>query len=498
MNNFNQNPYPLLSFPPRIYAAAMETLKIVQTTNVIAATSILTALSNSVGCNADWKHPGTGQIRPSTLYLWVVALSGERKTTTDALVCGPIYAHDEAAILKHSEDVRAYKADRTRWSSINKGLLSRIAKLSRAGESTVEVEAEFEAHAAQEPVQPHLHRLIRQDISHRSVYEALEGDSKSIALMTDEGQILLDSNIMRHIGTLNKIWDGSRVLTQDRADNDNLIVLNPRATISIMVQPTVLNQFLAKHGTVTHGSGHWARYLIARSPSIQGFRPPNCESTLTDLLPFHARMTELLRAYHEKAKAGAITRDVLEFDDAAKQQWFQIASNVEGNIQPGYYLSDIGDFASKYMDIVGRIATLMHYFEATTDCLPADPQVRAAQIGKISADTLGRAASIAEWHLHEYKQVFSQSLPRTPEELDADRVYTYLHRTYHARNVGEVAKNLVRQFCGVRGHGRFDNALQVLRTRLAIHTKFTNIANKKKPTEIIGLNYPYFSMNPIF
>ena len=95
MNSFSPNPYPLMCFPPRIFAAAREALKIAQTTDVIVGASILTALSKAVGCNADWKHPATGQIRPSTLYLLLVALSGERKSTTDAQICGPIYAHDE-------------------------------------------------------------------------------------------------------------------------------------------------------------------------------------------------------------------------------------------------------------------------------------------------------------------------------------------------------------------------------------------------------------------
>ena len=491
MNNLNPNAYPLKSFPTRIYAAVREALNIAQTTEVIVGSSTLAALSSAVGCNADWKHPLTGQIRPSTLYMWVVALSGDRKSFTDALICGSVYAHDEAAILKYAEEIKNYKNVYPRWSKFNEGLLNRIAKLARTGDSIDEVNAELEAHAAKEPVKPRLHRLIRQDISHESVYKALEGDGKALALMTDEGQILLDSNVMRHIGVLNKIWDGCRLLTVDRAEG-NIVALNPRATISIMVQPAVLNKFLAKHGALIHGSGHLARYLIARSPSIQGFRPPTMsDPTVIDLLPFHARVAELLNAYIEKAKSDTITRDVLEFDDAAKRLWFDIATNVESDIKPGYYLSDIGDFASKYMDIVGRVATLLHYFEANTESLAPDPHARAAQIGKISADTLARAEEIAAWHLHEYKSVYSTSLQRSPEEIDADSVYAYLYRTCFIKNQDYVAKNHIRQYCGVR-RGRFDPAIDVLLSMQAISIKLG-----KNLTQLIELNPNFFSANPV-
>lgn len=491
MNSFCQNPYPINSFPGRICAAVREALKITQTTDVIGGTSMLTALSNAVGCNADWKHPITGQIRPSTLYLWVVALSGERKSSADELICGPICVHDEAAILKYDIEDKAYKKAYPRWSRFNEGLLNRIAKLARTGASTDEADAELEAHAAKEPVKPRLNRLIRQDISHVAVCKALEGNGRQIALMTDEGQILLNSNVMRHIGVLNKIWDGTRLLTYDRAD-DTVIVQNPRATISIMVQPEVLNKFLAKHGTLTHGSGHWARYLIARSPSIQGFRPPTLSDLpRIDLVPFHARVAELLHAYLERVKAGSITRDVLEFDDAAKRLWVNIASNVEMDIQPGCYLHDIGDFASKYMDIVGRIATLLHYFEANTESSSADSHSRAAQIGKISADTLARAEEIAVWHLHEYKSVFSLDIQRSPEQIDADSVFDYLDRKYFRHNCLEVSKNLVRRNCGVRGE-RYNRALDELIASSAIR-----ILPGRNNTQMIHLNPFAFNKNQV-
>jgi hypothetical protein len=492
MNFMNQNPYPLGSLPTRIYKAVLEAMQIVQTTDVIAATSALGVVSTSVGGNADWRHPGTGKTHPSTINVLVSGVSGDRKSSTDVVTCAAIHAHDQMLILQHSQASKEYDASCALWSATYQGLLSRISKLVRAGKSAEQTEVELAEHVVKKPTPPKLLRIIRQDVTHRTVFEGLEGDGKLLALMTDEGQTLLDSNVMRHLGFLNKIWDGAPLLTYDRANNDQIVVLNARATISMMVQPSVINQYLAKHGEISRGSGFWARWLIARSPSIQGFRTQTvAQSKLVDLVPFHDRVSELLKAYHEKAEKGCVIRDVLEFDDAAKQLWFQMATQVENDLKPGFYLSDISDFGSKYMDIVGRLAALMHYFEADTSELADEPHVRAEQLGKISSQTLYHAQQIAAWHMNEYKQVFSPAIQRAPEQLDGDRLYAYLYRNYFARNCLEAVKNLVRQYCGVRG-SRYEPAIRELIARQAINIKYG-----KNKTQIIELNLNLFRANPI-
>jgi hypothetical protein len=455
----NQNPYPLPSFPPRICDAAAEIMQIAQVTHIIAGTSCLTALSIAGSPNVDWKHPATGQIHPSVLNQAISAISGDRKSTAEGLACRPAFEHDKAAILTQNQEVKAYEKAKVRWKVIQKKVLSHYAKLAFAGE-TAAAENLLSSLEKFEPTPPAEHRILHENMTHISAFEALEGDGKAIALLTDEGQTLLASTVMRHYGFLNNAWDGKPLLTVDRAKHESLIVQNPRVTVSFMVQPAVLNKFMTKHGEISQNSGFWARYLISRSPTIQGYREPVLGTpVLIHLLPFHARLHELLLAYRRRLKSGDVTRDVLEFDDNAKLLWWQIASRVEADLQPGFYLRDIGDFANKYMDQVGRIACLLHYFEADTNDLSDEPITRAERLGKISRNTLQCAATIAEWHLHEYKQVFAPTLLRAPEEFDADRLYAMLYRTYHLRGIGEAKKNRVRQYSGLKGSGRFDDAL---------------------------------------
>ena len=308
---------------------------------------------------------------------------------------------------------------------------------------------------------------------------------------------MLSSTVMRNYGLLNNTWDGKPLLPLDRARREHLIARHPRLTISFMIQPEVLADFFAKRGKTVQGSGFCARILFSRSPSIMGLREPKLNQPLEHILPFHARLRELLATYKKKLQSGQVSRDVVEFDEEAKAVWLQIAGNVEVSFRPGQFLNDISDFGNKYMDIVGRIACLLHYFEVDTVDLPEDSVARASAVGKITADTLNRAAQIASWHLNEYKQLFSPPLQRPPEELDADSVYAYLYRTVHVRGGENVLKNLVRQYCNVRNGSRFQNALQILAMRQAIGVTPVVYEAGKKPKDTITLNKHYFSSNPI-
>lgn len=496
MHIINQNSYPIHAFPPRIQRAAEELAKNVQVTDVIAGTACLTTLSIALSPLVDWRHPLSGQIRPCVLYQAIAANSGDRKSSAELVLCAPLYDHDIAAIEQQEEQQEAYRRAKMRWDAVRNRVLRQYAKLVAAGDIE-KAENALSAIETQEPTKVTAHRIIYSDVTKRSMFEALEGNGKTMALLTDEGQTLLTSTVMRHYGFLNSTWDGKQLLTLDRAQRESLIARNPRLTISFMIQPGVLADFFTKRGKIVQASGFCARFLFSRSPSISGLRQPRLNPPLEHILPFHARLRELLSTYTSMLRSGQVSRDVIEFDEQAKLLWLQIASNVEASFQPGQFLHDISDFGNKYMDIVGRIACLLHYFEADTSSLPDNLDARVRATGQISADTLSRAEQIALWHLNEYKQLFSPPLQRSPEELDADSVYSYLYRNFHLQGIGEVLKNHVRQYCCVRNSSRLHSALEILTRRQAIWVRPVMYGESKKPKVVIALNAQYFNALPI-
>ncbi|MFT3755278.1 MAG: YfjI family protein [Pseudoxanthomonas sp.] len=490
-----------------------EVMDKVQTTLAIVQGSVLALLSTNIGPLVDWVHPTTGSVRPSILYLLTLALSGDRKSTTDALVFDPIYEHDEAAFLEHKQAMRDFVAEDEQWSIVKSGLNSRKKKLVKDNKPTDSVDAELAKHAKLKPVEPKLVRFIRTDITPRAVVEALKGDGVAISLHTDEGKTLLDGSVLENLGALNQYWDGKRMVPYDRGHNDIITAYNPRVTMNIQVQPDIFDEYRAKRGKAAKGSGLFARFLIARSKSLAGFREQtDGNAKLVHLPTFHSRVASLIRQYVEQVKEGRVERDVLEFDDEAKTLWKEIEANVENDLKPGLYLHDIFDFAGKYMDHIGRIACLAHYYYADTAWHEGDtPESRAERIGKISSDMLLRAESTANAYLHEYKAMFAPPPLRPQELVDVDQLYDYLYRVcfmpYLSRfqmqdptagNSLWPTKNSIRRNCGVRGKdGSFDRALEVLIRNGAACTQFWLLGKSSKPTEMIGLNPEFFHANPL-
>ena len=494
----NQLPYPIQCFPSIVSPAIAEVVDNLQVTDIMAATSCLTAMSISASPLVDWRHPLSGQVRASVLNQAIVAISGDRKSTTDECVCAPLYSHDAREILAAEAEAGSYKLQVLRWAGVKKGLLSRICKLELNGEPTEELDARLLRHEAERPRKSTAHRILYQDTTRFSAFEALEGDGRAIAILTDEGQTLLKSTVMEHYGFLNNAWDGKRLLSIDRGNNKHIIVTHPRVSVSFQVQPSVLEEFLTKQGKVVHGSGFWARYLFSRSPSPQGFRQPRLAGPMPNLERFHERIRACLASYSRMLKAANITRPVLEFDQGAKRHWLETAAAVEHSFKVGHYLHDINDFGNKYMDIVGRLACLFWFFDLPEQGLTDHLNEPVESLPKISEIALRSAIEVANWHLNEFKAIFSQKANPLPEELDANRLYNSLHRTYFQNGKTWAYKNTVRQFSGLKGH-RFDDALRRLVSRKAAWTNEEHVnphSKTRKKTEILHLHERYFAENP--
>ncbi len=233
--------------------------------------------------------------------------------------------------------------------------------------------------------------------------------------------------------------------------------MNPRVTISIMTQRSVLQAYLEKHGEIAKGSGHWARYLVGWPDSTQGFRHINAQELVWEHLPtFHARTREFLERFDSITGQANIKRELVEFSQDAKARWFELAIQTEWMLRPGDYLHDINDFASKILEIISRLAAVFHCFHG--------------EIGMITLDTLERALTVVKWHLSEYKRLFSSQFKLPQEQVDAQAVAKYLRQSlWRGPNSDTyIPKNHVLRYGPVRNRDRLNAALQLLELQQAV------------------------------
>jgi hypothetical protein len=444
----NTKPYPVEAFHFLIANTIRELQDKVKAPDALAAMSCLTAMSVSCQGLIDVKSP-SGQVRPVSLDLLCLAESGERKSTLDNLASVALHAADDMRAGRYQISLEEYFVEKRVWSAITEALERELKKAAVAGEPIDDIKHRLVEHLRKEPVKPRLRRMMRQRMADRAFMEALQGDGESIGLTTDEGGITLNGKAMGSLGLKNSTWDGARQLSWDGAEGSHIVVKNPRVTLSVMVQPAVLAEYLSRHGDKARGSGFWARHLVAMPASTQGFRFIRyIEDTWHHLPKFHERVTELLREYDDMISKGLVQRKIIEFSEEAIARWIDMVNQTEAMLQPYGYLNDIKDFASKAMEIAVRVAALLHHF--------------TKQEGKITVDTLNRAIDIVEWHLHEFKRLFSPQYQAPSDQIDAAALERYLLTHYYSKGVSAAPRNSVLRNGPVRPVAAFRAALDHL------------------------------------
>lgn len=427
--NISPPPYPINAHLAGTQMAIQEVIEKVKAPDALIAMSFLATMSAACQGLIDVKLP-IGQVSPVSLNILVKGESGERKTATDKIVGDPLYAHDEASARQYDQDRLQFEADLSFWKTVDATIKSMISRAIKKGESTEELRLKLDQHIKHKPVHRCLHQFIHQNANEAALMHILEGEGRSITIATDEGELVLKGGLMNRVGLRNKGWDGARLLVFDRVRTGTIIARQPRVTVNIMVQDAVLDVYQQDRGAVARGSGFWARYLVGAPASTQGFRFISYVDEEWYHLPaFHTRVKELLEEYVTMMKSGEVKRQIVEFSPEAAAEWIRLYNYIERQIQPWHYLNDIHDFASKSNEMVARVAALLHFF--------------AKQNGKITLDTLNRAVGIVEWHLHEFKRLFSlqNAAPTMMENMIAVERFLYLN--YWTVRLTSAGKNQV-------------------------------------------------------
>lgn len=451
MNTFRFGPfaYPRGSFHLIVQEAVQEVGRHVQAPDALVAMSFLAVMSATCQGLIDVRLP-IGQVRPVSLNLFAVAESGERKTAVDNQVAKPLHERVVKRQRAYNDAKVEYEYQMELWKDTHRALMKKRSMLADKGQSTEQITHRLLEHRRSKPLPPRMRQIIRIDLTKRSFVDALHGDGESIALMSSEGGVLLDSEAMRQLALLNCTWDGL-ALSLDRANDDHVLAQNPRVTISIMAQPSVFQNHMARRGAQARGTGMLARCLVGWPLTTQGNRDiARYEPTWDKLGRFHARAEQLLDEYDQHLVTGKIERSVVVFSEDAKHRWFDLAEETERRTHPQGDLHDIKDFASKSCEIVARIAAVMHYF--------------TGQEGAITVDTLERAIAIVHWHTGEFLRLFSVNSDIAQLFRDADLLKRWLFDHVVKREADHIRHNDLLRLgpVSLRTKRRLESALGLL------------------------------------
>lgn len=446
----NRLPYPYLSYPDPLRDAIIEGQQIVGSPMPLVATSALTALSLATAGMADIQRLDF-LTSPCLLYLFIVADRNERKSATDAIFLDAVRQFERERREAFKVAMSAYSREKLIFKEKKRALSRVVREAVQAGEDVEEAMQALEEHLRNEPPKPRDPRILYANSTLEALLRDLCFNHRYAGLVAAEGAVILDSRAFQHFGELNDLWDG-RSIHVARAASESFTVDDARLTMSIMVQPDIIRQFLGRKGLEFAGSGFRARALWSQPESTQGTRIiVNPNPGRAHLASFGKRIRDMLECSISDAHGAYPERKLLTLSYEAQKLWIQYHNYIEQNVGPFGFFMDVKDGAGKMAENAARMAGMFHLF------LGAE--------GPVSADLMQRAIDICSWHLVEFKRLFGTEAAITQAGDDAVLLEGWLRCNSHRFNVPNCVLKVALLRYGpnaLRSKARLDPALNIL------------------------------------
>ena len=457
MSNIESPNYPIGAFPTKLQLVILEQYNNNEAALPTIGCSIIGALSAAIQDKGDVEvRPGT--VKPYSINTLVIAGSGARKTTVDAMMMKAASCFEENAFLTLKPQHAKQKAQRLVWTADVERLEKQLCKGVADKDQLKLIQHKLGELYLNEPTQVPTPNILYRDATPEAIAKGLDA-WPSAWLTTSEAGPLLSGRTMSNLGLFNSLWDGD-ALTVDRASSESYVVERPRLTISLMVQEKAFARFLANQGSLARDIGFLARFLVCFPTPLEGTRfGLNATGSWPHHEAFQARLLEILMS--TLPVDGVMpTREVLTLSDEARAALKDFTDQVERQLAPGQALHDVSDCASKIGENAVRLGALFHYYEGCK--------------GPITSDTLLRAIEICKWHLLEFIRLFRESPELPPEIQDAMAVEKFLSDrllTFPRANMVPKRYLLTYGPNSIRKKVRLDLALQVLSSegKITVH-----------------------------
>ncbi|HCL3287125.1 TPA: YfjI family protein [Pseudomonas aeruginosa] len=394
----------------------------------------------------DVKRPW-GSVGPTSLIIFLIALSGERKTTVEEIASCVLKDFESQREKLDLQKVQRWEALWGVWEKKKKKIQRMMLDEALTSAAYEQLESTLLDHASSEPTRPWIFRMIHQDVTSSAMVKALTQDCPSAALFTSEGDIALRGAI-NSLGMMNALWSGSGVEV-GRASTGRFSLANARLSIGIGVQPGVFQEYLEKKGDLGKASGFFARSLIFYPKSTQGTRFISGVASVS-LEQYFKRIKELLEENVRKFDARDASKKIVGFSVEAGEELVRLSNRIEKELQEGGEFARAREHASKLIENISRVVALLHFFETGGS--------------EISLSELLAAEKIVMGCSGVYKQLFSFS---SQVVADAEALISWLREKCEGSVFRKVRKNDILKFGPreLRRARRRSQALEYLMTK---------------------------------
>ncbi len=458
------NEFPLSAIPLFLREAIKDVNNITQAPIPLIVSSAISAMSLACQNLIDVRI-NESVISPVSLFLLVIANSGERKTSVDRKLLKPFYQHDADILHQTRLKEKDYEISLMIWREKQKGILNRIRKVAVKGQCTKILSQQLKELNDDTPVPPKNSRIIYNNVTPEALQLAMYNHSSNVGLIADEGANVLDRQVMKDLSFINSLWDGVNFHVE-RKMTKSFTIEDGHITLSVMVQKKIFDSYVKRQGEKARGSGFFARCLVVHideSLSTQGMRfirPHYHDSYSLDIV--HQRIADLLE--ESQASKGSKIKKYSIFEPAAQYEWEKIYNHIESLIRPDKEYGVMNDFASKLSNNVARLSALFAYFiDGSTT---------------IKKEYVESAWILCEWYMQQAMNLFGYE-----EGYYEALLLSWLHRKMHSAENSSLRFNDIRRF-----------GPNILRKGMLLETVISNLEKAK----VIDIDYSRYGARLVF
>lgn len=405
----------------RVYQAGMAT----KAPRALVVQGALSAMSYMVQNLVDVEKPN-GEIVPPVVFFIGVAESGERKTAIEKFFFDRIEERELEIEVEREALMTEYEVELSVWKERKRRLIKECSKFD--AEENEEAVKKLYNHEKSKPACPSL--LPFKTLSDATPEAALsyfyKNGVKSAILRSSEGEHFFTGRASQKLSVWNSLWSGDSIRV-DRKTTESFVI-QPRLTMYVQVQPSVMRRFVSQKGESARGIGFFARTMICFPASTQGTRPVEAISDSSSEV-YNDFVDYYLDRNVDASEGRGGERKKIAFSLSAKERWFVIANAIEREIFPGGTFEKCGDHASKLADNIARVAVLLHCADSGLE-------------GEVSLDELERAIMVCFWFSDQFVRLFKSS---SEEQEDYMALQAWMNDKRN-QNVRYIQKNHIRQY----------------------------------------------------
>ncbi|ALX92489.1 hypothetical protein AV650_02455 [Serratia fonticola] len=432
----NQSDYPVGDFPPLMRDLINALHDDSQIPMEIIGNAVLAAASMACQSLVNVTLPHAATPQPCSLYLLVIAESGEGKTTINKQIMGPFYEFMEELNADYVRRLSEYKGDIEIWrikrKIIERNLTSAINHPDiENGFDEEDEKVKLKEHIINKPKIPGRITIIYEDTTLKALIDGM-GECSQAGFISDEAIIFFKGYVQGQFGILNKGWEGGDHM-HSRADGD-FIHIKPCLTFSLMAQPKVAKDYFEKKDALAKGVGFLARFLFSTAASTIGNRTDNTDFSRSreSLEKFHTRVRELLSQQKEHIIRNRIIKKTLTLSMESVQISKQWRNETQDGMAAGKELNHIRDIASKSGDNVARIATIFQFFNNDSS-------------NEVESKYMVNACNIMRWYVEQARKIFYPTSESYQFERDIKEVFVFVRDMFVDNNFTPVEFNKFRR-----------------------------------------------------